>query len=90
MVVYTCEQYLYMDTYMYGSSYIYVCMDYIYILKTPTAGHRRTPRQAAPHNPPLMFFSLVEIEAIAGRVQGRNHFTIFSVRISLSMHFMFC
>ena len=31
------------------------------------------PPHKLPHNPPLMFFSVVEIEAIAGRVQGRNH-----------------
>ena len=37
-----------------------------------------------------MFFSVVETEAAAGRVQGRNHFTICSVRISFSMHLMFC
>ena len=66
-------------------------VDSVYILlKTPAAGHRRTPRQAAPQNPPFMFFSVVEAEATAGRVQGRNHFTIVSVRISFSMHFMFC
>ena len=29
-----------------------------------------------------MFFSVLEIEAIAGRVQGRNHFSIFSVSTS--------
>ena len=42
-------------------------------MKSPTVGHRRTPTQAAPHNPPLVFLSVVEVEAIAGRVQGRNH-----------------
>ena len=31
--------------YMYIYIHIYI---YMYILKTPTAGHRRTPTQAAP------------------------------------------
>ena len=38
--------------------------------------------EAAPQTPPLMFFSVDEIDAIAGRVEGRNHFSIFSASTS--------
>ena len=60
------------------------------LLKTPTAGHRRTPTQPAhlPHAICRQSSSWLlqwegQAEAAAGRVQGRNNFPTFSEKCNL-------